>query len=80
MAAQLDVSCQGTSLRYRVTYLGYSVQVDHLKKQSPKLSIPPNSTDGTHLKGRDHGTVTHTVAILPGKEISRKSFLVDSMN
>ena len=46
---------------------GYSVRVDCLKNQSPELFIPPNSTDGTHLKGHDCGTATHTVAILSGK-------------
>eukprot|EP00957_Ditylum_brightwellii_P212299 15367171-Ditylum_brightwellii.AAC.1 len=49
---------------------GFSVQVDHLKKKSPELFIPPNSTDGTHLKGSDCGTTTHTVVLLPGKEIT----------
>eukprot|EP00957_Ditylum_brightwellii_P194040 14777726-Ditylum_brightwellii.AAC.1 len=51
---------------------GYSVQVDCLKRKSPELFIPPNSTDGTHLKGHKCGTATHTVAIIPGKEISVK--------
>jgi hypothetical protein len=32
------------------------------------------------LKGHDCGTATHTFTILPGKEITMKSFLVDSMN
>ena len=50
--------------------LGYSVWVDCLKKESPELFIPPNSTDGIHLKGRDCGTATDTVTLLPGKEIA----------
>eukprot|EP00957_Ditylum_brightwellii_P025351 1917442-Ditylum_brightwellii.AAC.1 len=33
---------------------------------------PPNSTDGAHLKGCDHDTATHTVALLPGTEITVK--------
>eukprot|EP00957_Ditylum_brightwellii_P073028 5549299-Ditylum_brightwellii.AAC.1 len=59
---------------------GYSARVECLKKQLPELFIPPNSIDGTHLKGHDLGTATHTVALLQGKEITMKSFLVDSMN
>eukprot|EP00957_Ditylum_brightwellii_P042963 3253975-Ditylum_brightwellii.AAC.1 len=49
---------------------GNSVQVDCLKKESPELFITSNSTDGTHLKRHGHGTATHTVALLPGKEIT----------
>eukprot|EP00957_Ditylum_brightwellii_P125540 9569164-Ditylum_brightwellii.AAC.1 len=50
----------------------YSVKVNCLKKESPELFIPPNSTDGTHVKGCDCETATHTVALLPGKEITVK--------
>eukprot|EP00957_Ditylum_brightwellii_P015316 1153441-Ditylum_brightwellii.AAC.1 len=42
----------------------------HSDKESPELFIPPNSTDRTHLKGQNCGTATHTVALLPGKEIT----------
>eukprot|EP00957_Ditylum_brightwellii_P149004 11344851-Ditylum_brightwellii.AAC.1 len=61
-------------------YHSYSVRVDCLKKQSSELFIPPNSTDGTNLKGPDCSTATHTVAILSNKEITMKGFLVDSMD
>jgi hypothetical protein len=48
--------------------------------ETPELFILPNSTDGTHLKWCDHGTATHTVVILPEKEILVKGFSVGSKN